>query len=71
MSTATIEIAHDVEWLPPLKPGWTLRPLWSMFERIKDVDHPSEQMLSVFRDYGVVAKDSRQNLNQTAENRSI
>ncbi|MCV7277709.1 restriction endonuclease subunit S [Mycolicibacter arupensis] len=71
MSTATIEIAHDVEWLPPLKPGWTLRPLWSMFERIKDVDHPSEQMLSVFRDYGVVAKDSRRNLNQTAENRSI
>jgi type I restriction enzyme, S subunit len=42
-----------------------------MFERIKDVDHPSEQMLSVFRDYGVVAKDSRENLNQTAENRSI
>ena len=42
-----------------------------MFERIKDVDHPDEQMLSVFRDYGVVAKDSRDNLNQTAENRSI
>jgi type I restriction enzyme S subunit len=48
-----------------------MRPLWSMFERIKDVDHPDEQMLSVFRDYGVVAKDSRDNLNQTAENRSI
>ncbi|WP_158711081.1 restriction endonuclease subunit S [Streptomyces albus] len=42
-----------------------------MFERIKDVDHPEEQMLSVFREFGVVAKDSRDNLNRTAENRSI
>ena len=42
-----------------------------MFDRIKDVDHPEEQMLSVFRDFGVVAKDSRENLNQTAEDRSI
>lgn len=71
MITATAEIGREVEWLPPLQPGWKLRPLWSMFERIKDVDHPDEQMLSVFRDYGVVAKDSRDNLNQTAENRSI
>jgi type I restriction enzyme, S subunit len=65
------ETGRPIEWLPPLKPGWTLRPLWSMFERTKDVDHPGEQMLSVFRDYGVVAKDSRENLNQTAEDRSI
>ncbi|TXH15876.1 MAG: restriction endonuclease subunit S [Mycobacterium sp.] len=42
-----------------------------MFERIKDVGHPDEQMLSVFRDYGVVAKDSRDNINKTAENRNI
>ena len=62
MRNAPAEIARDVEWLPSLQPGWTLRPLWSMFERIKDVDHPDEQMLSVFRDYGVVAKDSREQL---------
>lgn len=48
-----------------------MRPLWSMFERIKDVGHPNEQMLSVFRDYGVVAKESRGNINKTAENRNI
>lgn len=42
-----------------------------MFERIKDVDHPEEGMLSVFREFGVVAKDSRDNINKTAENRSI
>ena len=71
MTSPTTEAATDVEWLPRLPVGWTLRPLWSMFERIKDVDHPDERMLSVFRDHGVVSKDSRENLNQTADNRSI
>lgn len=42
-----------------------------MFERIKDVNYPEEQMLSVFREFGVVAKHSRDNINKTAENRSI
>jgi type I restriction enzyme S subunit len=42
-----------------------------MYQRIKDTDHPNEQMLSVFREHGVVSKGSHQNLNQTAENRSI
>ncbi|MDP3967208.1 MAG: restriction endonuclease subunit S [Nocardioides sp.] len=42
-----------------------------MFERIKDVEHPEERMLSVFREFGVVAKDSRENINRTAENRAI
>lgn len=71
MTSPTTEVANGGEWLPPRPTGWTLRPLWSMFVRIKDVDHPEEQMLSVFRDHGVVSKDSRENLNQTAENRSI
>ncbi|OBG12519.1 hypothetical protein A5765_14260 [Mycolicibacterium celeriflavum] len=71
MTSPTAAAAAGVEWLPHLPYGWTLRPLWTMFERIKDIDHPEEQMLSVFRDYGVVLKDSRENLNQTAENRSI
>jgi len=42
-----------------------------MFRRIKDIGHPDEPMLSVFRDYGVVLKNSRENLNKTAENRNI
>ena len=45
---------------------------WSQCsDRIQDVGHPGEQMLSVFQDYGVVTKDSRNNLNKTAENRNI
>lgn len=43
-----------------------------MFERIKDVGHPDEEMLSVYRDHGVVRKESRtDNFNKTAENRNI
>lgn len=43
-----------------------------MFERIKDVGHPNEEMLSVYRDHGVVRKNSRgDNFNKTAENRNI
>ncbi|MEV7908267.1 restriction endonuclease subunit S, partial [Streptomyces anulatus] len=64
-------VDSGVDWIGPIPEGWQIRPLWSMFRRIKDVDHPEEQMLSVFRDYGVVAKDSRNNINKTAENRSI
>ena len=64
-------VDSGVPWLGDVPAGWTTKPLWSMFERIKDVGHPSEQMLSVFRDYGVVAKDSRDNINKTAENRDI
>jgi type I restriction enzyme S subunit len=52
--------------------GWRNEPLWAMFDRIKDVGHPYEEMLSVYREYGVIKKSSRDdNTNQTAENRDI
>lgn len=50
---------------------WVVRPLWSMFVRKKVLGFVNEQMLSVFRDHGVVLKSSRENLNKTAEDRSI
>jgi type I restriction enzyme, S subunit len=47
-------------------------PLWALFDRVKDVGHPDEEMLSVYREYGVIKKSSRDdNTNQTAENRDI
>ncbi|UCA47983.1 restriction endonuclease subunit S [Streptomyces sp. WA6-1-16] len=64
-------VDSKIPWIGKIPISWNVKPLWSMYERIKDVDHPDEQMLSVFRDYGVVAKDSRNNTNQTADNRSI
>jgi type I restriction enzyme S subunit len=58
----------DVKW----PSAWRSVPLWSLFRRVKDVGHPEEEMLSVFRDYGVVRKESRsENFNKTAENRNI
>jgi len=51
---------------------WRRIPLWAMYARIKDVGHPNEEMLSVYRDLGVVRKDGREdNYNKTAENRDI
>ena len=64
-------VDSGVSWIGKVPPQWTTKPLWSLFERVKDVDHPDEQMLSVFREFGVVAKESRDNINKTAENRSI
>lgn len=60
-----------VKWLGEIPAHWTTRPLWSLFERIKDVGHPEEAMLSVFREHGVVLKEQHENLNKTAENRNI
>lgn len=56
----------------PWPPAWRSVPLWSLFDRVKDVGHPEEQMLSVYREHGVVQKESRSdNFNKTAENRNI
>lgn len=60
-----------VEWLGDIPAHWNMQRLWTLFNREKNVGHPDEQMLSVFRDYGVVPKDSMDNLNKTAENRNI
>lgn len=52
--------------------SWRSVPLWSLFQRLKDVGHADEEMLSVYRDHGVVQKESRSdNFNKTAENRDI
>jgi len=62
------ELPSSVSW----PKGWRNLPLWALFDRIKDVGHPAEDMLSVYREYGVILKSSRDdNTNQTAENRNI
>lgn len=42
--------------LPAFPSHWSTTPLWTLFERIKDVDHPEEPVLSVSRDRGVVPR---------------
>jgi type I restriction enzyme S subunit len=52
--------------------GWRTVPLWAMFDRIKDVGHPHEELLSVYRDHGVVKRESRDdNFNKAAPDRNI
>lgn len=61
-----------VDWLGDLPAHWRTKPLWSMFTRLKQTGFPDEEMLSVYREHGVVIKDSRDdNLNKTAEDRNI
>jgi type I restriction enzyme, S subunit len=60
-----------IGWLGKVPDSWQLKRLWTLFDREKNVGFPEEQMLSVFRDYGVVPKESRENNNKTAENRNI
>lgn len=39
--------------------GWATKPLWSLFRRRKITGHADEELLSVYRDYGVIPKSSR------------
>lgn len=48
-----------VEWLGEVPSGWEMKPLNSLFKRIKLTNFPQEMLLSVYRDYGVIPKDSR------------
>ncbi|MBU7597189.1 restriction endonuclease subunit S [Streptomyces sp. P38-E01] len=70
MNSARIDqsILSSVAW----PSGWRTVPLWAMFDRIKDVGHPYEELLSVYRDYGVVKRESRDdNFNKAAPDRNI
>jgi type I restriction enzyme S subunit len=50
---------------------WKAKPLWSMFRRRKVAGFPDEVLLSVYRDYGVIPKASRDdNHNKESEDLS-
>lgn len=60
-----------VEWLGQVPKHWGVRPVWTFFRRKKQVDCPDEQLLSVYRDLGVVPKASRDdNFNKPSEDLS-
>jgi len=46
--------------------SWTGQPIWSMFTRVKRVGHSEEELLSVYRDYGVIPKSSRDDNHNVA-----
>jgi type I restriction enzyme S subunit len=57
-----------VEWLGYVPEHWTTAPLWTMFRRVKRTGFGSEQLLSIYRDYGVIPKASRDdNFNKPSD----
>ncbi|MER8520607.1 restriction endonuclease subunit S [Mesorhizobium sp. M1076] len=46
-------------WLGDIPSHWDVKPLWAMYRPKKDTGHPQETLLSVYRDYGVIEKSSR------------
>lgn len=61
-----------VEWLGEVPEHWILKPIWTHFRRIKRVGYGDEQLLSVYRDYGVIPKSSRDdNFNNASDDLSV
>lgn len=59
------------EWLGQVPDHWELLPLWTMFRRVKRTGFPDEELLSVYRDYGVIPTASRDdNFNRPSEDLS-
>lgn len=60
-----------VEWLGDVPKHWEVVPLRTLFRFIKRQDQAELDVLSVFRDYGVIRKGDREdNINQTPEDLS-
>ncbi|WP_262381805.1 restriction endonuclease subunit S [Pseudomonas veronii] len=57
-----------VDWLGHIPDGWSIKPLWALFRRHKLTGFSDEQLLSVYRDYGVIPKASRDdNFNKPSD----
>lgn len=52
-----------VEWLGEVPAHWAQPPLWTLFRRTKTTGCETEELLSVYRDHGVVPKASRDDNN--------
>ncbi|MBS3980317.1 MAG: restriction endonuclease subunit S [Rhodobacteraceae bacterium] len=51
--------------------AWRVVPFWSLFRRTKSIGHADEELLSVYRDHGVVPTSSRDdNRNKPSEDLS-
>jgi type I restriction enzyme, S subunit len=61
-----------IEWLGRVPENWTSHRLGWLFRQQKRQGFPDREVLSVYRDYGVIRKDSRtDNFNKTPEDLSV
>jgi type I restriction enzyme S subunit len=59
------------DWLGMVPDHWRLAPFWSLFRRTKRTGFPGAELLSVYRDYGVIRKADRDdNFNNASEDLS-
>jgi type I restriction enzyme, S subunit len=58
--------ASGTVWLGEIPHSWRTTPLRTLFRRVKRIGHEGEQLLSVYRDYGVIPKSSRNDNNNKA-----
>ena len=60
-----------IEWVGKIPVSWSIKKLNAFYSRKTIKNHPNERVLSVYREYGVIPKDSRSdNHNVTSENTS-
>lgn len=60
------------DWLGVVPNHWRIAPLWTLFRRTKRTGFEDEQLLSVYRDFGVVPKASRDdNNNKPSDDLSV
>ena len=49
-----------VPWIGEIPKEWEVAPLWRTLRRRTEIGHPEEVVLSLYRDLGIVPKDSRE-----------
>lgn len=52
-----------VDWLGEIPSHWEILPVGRLFTRLKRTGFPKQELLSVYRDYGVIPKSSRDDNN--------
>jgi len=61
--------ATNAQWIGEIPSHWKLLRMKNIFQNVSEKNHPDATVLSLYRDYGVLPKDSRDdNHNVTSEN---
>ncbi len=64
-------VPSETDWLGEVPRGWGSVAIGRRFQRVKRTDFPDEELLSVYRDHGVIPKSSRDdNFNKPSEDLS-